>query len=142
MRYIFFIHMTTEANFLIFSSSSLKGIGSVVGLQVTTPDEDGKLLVSWNPPESDNNCAVFAYAVTVDFIGVASCTENLLTQNGSYIVNTTSKMVENLAPYSRYFIRVKALLNYGGDDVEWAEVTGTTKASSKLYNLLTYYQDL
>ncbi|XP_071844275.1 protein sidekick-1-like [Apostichopus japonicus] len=110
--------------------TDVESLGKVQNLQVQTLREDGKLLVTWDPPENTYNCTIFGYGLWVDFIGIASCKNNELIYEDSYIVNTTEKILDGLQSYSNYYLSVKPLINYGGNPPEWHGSKGTTKAVS------------
>ncbi|PIK47208.1 putative receptor-type tyrosine-protein phosphatase F [Apostichopus japonicus] len=114
----------------VYVGTDVERLGKVQSLQVQTLNEDGKLLVTWNPPENIDNCHILGYGVWVDFIGIASCKSNELIYEGSYIVNTTEMILDGLQSYSNYYVSVEPLLNYGGNPAEWLGSIGTTKAVS------------
>ncbi|XP_071844274.1 phosphatidylinositol phosphatase PTPRQ-like isoform X3 [Apostichopus japonicus] len=114
----------------VYVGTDVERLGKVQSLQVQTLNEDGKLLVTWNPPENIDNCHILGYGVWVDFIGIASCKSNELIYEGSYTVNTTEMILDGLQSYSNYYVSVVPLFNYGGNPAEWLGSIGTTKAVS------------
>ncbi|XP_071844280.1 phosphatidylinositol phosphatase PTPRQ-like [Apostichopus japonicus] len=45
--------------------TDVESLGNVPNLQVQTLSEDGKLLVTWDPPENTYNCTIFGYGLWV-----------------------------------------------------------------------------
>lgn len=98
-----------------------------------TLDEDGKLLVTWDPPKNIDNCTIFEYGLSVDFVGILSCKmQNEKLPAGRHSVNSTMKILDDLQSYSQYSVSVVPVFNYGGNPLESIDSVGTTTAVSKI----------
>lgn len=113
-------------------SACFTALGKIEKLQVNTSNEDGTLLVTWDPPDNPGNCSIFEYGVWVEFKRIKSCNKSEVIDVQWYKTNTTKIILDGLQSYSEYEVSVKPVLKYGGNYAGSILSTGTTKAVSKI----------